>query len=155
MSVSSIGYARIESTDLDAWHNFASDILGLMVIRSKDHADTLKIRMDDHPFRFLVQAGKNDRLLACGFDCGSKIQWQKNIDILADAGYAFVKSSDEESITRSVTELAVGQDPSGNAIELYHGRELTKEPMISPTQSQFICTRELTLPRTNYSEIAL
>ena len=76
MSVSSIGYARIESTDLDAWHNFASDILGLMVIRSND-SDTLKIRMDDHPFRFLVQAGKNDRLLSCGFDCGSKTNGKK------------------------------------------------------------------------------
>jgi len=138
MSVSSIGYARIESTDLDAWHNFASDILGLMVIRNNDSDDTLKIRMDDHPFRFLVQAGKNDRLLGCGLDCGSKNQWQKNIDILADAGYAFVKSSDEEAIARSVKELAVGQDPSGNTIELYHGRELTEEPMISPTQSRFI-----------------
>ena len=138
MGVSSIGYARIESTDLDAWQNFASDVLGLMVIRSNDSVDPLKIRMDDHPLRFLVQAGKNDRLLACGFDCRSKIQWQTNIDTLAEAGYAFIKSSHEEALNHAVTELAVGQDPSGNTIELYHGRKLTKEPMISSTESKFI-----------------
>ena len=92
MSVSSIGYARIESTDLDAWQNFASEILGLMVIRNNHSQDLLWIRMDDHPFRFLVQAGENDRLLACGLDCGSQIQWQANIDVLADAGYSFIKS---------------------------------------------------------------
>ncbi len=138
MSVSSIGYARIESTDLDAWQNFASEILGLMVIRNNHSQDLLRIRMDDHPFRFLVQAGENDRLLACGLDCGSQIQWQANIDVLADAGYSFKKSSAEETINRAVTELAVGQDPSGNTIELYYGRKLTKEPMISATNSQFI-----------------
>ena len=47
MPIESLGYLRLESTDLAAWRTFAGDFLGLMPV-STEGDESLRFRMDDH-----------------------------------------------------------------------------------------------------------
>ena len=55
MSVSASGYLRIGATDVDAWMDFGTAVLGLMDARREDSAGARFLRMDEHPFRFMVE----------------------------------------------------------------------------------------------------
>ncbi len=132
MSVTASGYLRIATADVDAWMDFATGVLGLMDAGRQDAGGARFLRMDDHPFRFMIEPGEADRLLAAGLEFPSQAAWQATLDKLGAAGHAVDMGSDEEASRRCVTQFATTQDPSGNTLELYWGRELDYKPLVSP-----------------------
>ena len=60
MPVLSLGYLRLDSTDLDAWKTFAGDFLGLMPVPADGDA-SLRYRMDHYPPRLVVSPGAEAR----------------------------------------------------------------------------------------------
>jgi 3,4-dihydroxy-9,10-secoandrosta-1,3,5(10)-triene-9,17-dione 4,5-dioxygenase len=145
MSVSAVGYLRIASTDTTAWMDFGTGVLGLMDAQRKDAAGARFLRMDDHPFRFMIEAGDADQLLATGLEYPSEAAWQSTIDALAGEGHAVTPGSAEEAQRRCVSAFATVQDPAGNTLELYWGRHLDYVPLISPTGvSDFVTTYQQT-----------
>lgn len=132
MTVAAIGYLRLESTDSTAMMAFGTDILGLMDAAREDSKGARFLRMDDHPFRFMVEPGKQDRLLAVGLEFRSVTQWQASCDRLAAAGHELSDGSKAEAARRGVSALVSVRDPAGNMLELYHGRKLDYTPFNSP-----------------------
>ena len=68
MSVSAAGYLRITSTDTAAWMAFGTQVLGLMDAQRDDASGARFLRMDAHPFRFMIESGDADGLLATGLE---------------------------------------------------------------------------------------
>ena len=132
MTVAAIGYLHIESSDIDAWMKFATAVLGLMEATRDDSAGARFLRMDNHPFRFMVSSGGQDRLLAVGLECRTAADWQRCCDALTAAGHECVPGDSAEAQRRCVTEFVTASDPSGNVIELYYGRQLDYRPFNSP-----------------------
>ncbi len=132
MSVSAAGYLRIATTDVDAWMTFATEVLGLMDAERPDDAGARYLRMDDHPFRFMVEPGDADGLLATGLEFPNANAWQATLETLKSAGHKVVTSSDEEATRRGVTAFATVDDPTGNTLELYWGRKLDYATLNSP-----------------------
>jgi len=132
MSVASIGYVRIESLDPGAWIDFATGVLGLMEAPREDAQKARFLRMDDHPFRFMIESGNQDRLAACGLEFRTRSHWQACCDRLSAAGHAVEAGSDSEAHRRCVSGFATTTDPSGNLLELYYGRKLDYVPLNSP-----------------------
>ena len=132
MSVAASGYLRIASADVDAWMEFGTSVLGLMDAGREDAAGARFLRMDDHPFRFMVEPGEADKLIAAGLEFPNKEAWQATLDKLSAAGHSVEAGSAEEAKRRCVVEFATTTDPSGNTIELYWGRELDYTPLVSP-----------------------
>jgi 3,4-dihydroxy-9,10-secoandrosta-1,3,5(10)-triene-9,17-dione 4,5-dioxygenase len=132
MTVAAIGYLRIGSTDTDAWMGFGTDILGLMDAQREDQAGARFLRMDRQPFRFMIEPGKQDCLLAIGLECRDEHSWQLCCDTLATAGHKLAAGSAVEAQRRCVSAFVTVQDPSGNTVELYHGRMLDYVPFNSP-----------------------
>jgi len=132
MTVAAIGYLRIGSTDTDAWMGFGTDILGLMDAQREDPAGARFLRMDRQPFRFMIEPGKQDCLLAIGLECRDEQSWQVSCDTLAAAGHKLTAGSAVEAQRRCVSAFVTVQDPSGNTVELYHGRMLDYVPFNSP-----------------------
>jgi 3,4-dihydroxy-9,10-secoandrosta-1,3,5(10)-triene-9,17-dione 4,5-dioxygenase len=132
MQVAAIGYVRIETGDTDAWMHFGTAILGLMEAPREDPAGARFLRMDDHPFRFMVEPGSGERLLACGLQYRTAADWQAACDALANAGHTVTPGAEAEAERRCVTRFATVQDPSGNSLELYYGRQLDYVPLNSP-----------------------
>jgi 3,4-dihydroxy-9,10-secoandrosta-1,3,5(10)-triene-9,17-dione 4,5-dioxygenase len=80
----------------------------------------------------MVEAGEQARLLAIGLEFRSVAQWQATCDALARAGYEASAGSKAEAARRCVSAYVTVRDPSGNTVELYHGRKLDYRPFNSP-----------------------
>ena len=132
MSVSASGYLRIGATDVDAWMEFGTGVLGLMDAQRDDAAGARFLRMDDHPFRLMIEPADADGLLAAGFEFPTEDAFNRVCEALAAAGHEVSSGSAEECARRAVTAFASTTDPSGNNIELYWGRELDYSPLVSP-----------------------
>ena len=87
MSVAAAGYLSIEAPDPAAWMDFGTGILGLMDAERNDEHGARFLRMDDHPFRFMIESGSADRLLATGLEYRSEADWQATCDALTAAGH--------------------------------------------------------------------
>ena len=145
MGVASIGYLRIESTDTAAWMDFGTNILGLMDANREDTEGARYLRMDDHPFRFMLEPGDADRLLACGLEFRDQTVWETTCQGLAAAGHELTAGTAEQAERRCVSGFASVTDPSGNLLELYYGRKLDYATLISPVGiRQFITGDETT-----------
>ena len=123
MSVENLGYAVLQMTDPKAWADCAKDVLGFGIGKSYGKADAHYLRMDDAPFRYMIVKGDNDRYLASGYDAGSKAGFDAQLSAFKEASVEVTMGSDEDAAQRAVTEVAFCQDPSGNNVEVYYGRE--------------------------------
>ena len=132
MSVSAVGYLRIAATDAAAWMEFGTSVLGLMDAAIEDAAGARFLRMDEHPFRFMIEAGEADKLIAAGLEFPTEAAWQSTVEELKAKGHGVTPGSAEEAQRRRVTAFATVSDPSGNVLELYWGRELDYVPLASP-----------------------
>ena len=67
MGVSSLGYVVVEAPDTTAWRRFGIDVLGLTA--GPDAGDgSLRLRVDERPFRLLVVPGKTNRFVSSGWE---------------------------------------------------------------------------------------
>ena len=145
MTVSAVGYLRIEAQDSAAWMDFGTAVLGLMDAQREDTQGARFLRMDDHPFRFMIEAGGADKLIATGLEYRTEADWQATCDALTGAGHSVDAGSDEEAERRCVTRFATVKDPSGNILELYYGRRLDYVPFVSPAGiDSFVTTYQQT-----------
>lgn len=129
MSVSSLGYVRLETTDIARWRAFGSESIGLMA--SDGPEGTLYLRSDERPFRFLVHPGSQDRFLAAGLEMCNERSFHAALERLAKAGVEITRGSEAEARTRCVDAFASCKDPSGNSLELYFGRVLESSAFVS------------------------
>jgi 3,4-dihydroxy-9,10-secoandrosta-1,3,5(10)-triene-9,17-dione 4,5-dioxygenase len=67
IEIKSLGYVRVESTDLEQWRDFGGKVLGLVEWRGAN-PDHLYFRMDEVSQRLVVEPGEQDRLAAMGWE---------------------------------------------------------------------------------------
>jgi 3,4-dihydroxy-9,10-secoandrosta-1,3,5(10)-triene-9,17-dione 4,5-dioxygenase len=130
MTTSSLGYAIIEATDIAAWRKFGVDVLGLMAVDTPDGG--LRFRMDERPFRIAVLPAKEDRFVAAGWEMPNAEAYEAVVKSLGDAGVEVARGTAADAADRKVRELARCKDPSGNSLEIYHGRVYDYAPFASP-----------------------
>lgn len=70
MSIRSLGYLRIEATDMAAWREYGLKVLG-MVEGSGNTEGALYLRMDDFPARLVIVPGERDHLMEAGWECAN------------------------------------------------------------------------------------
>ena len=145
MSVASVGYLRFGIAEPSTWIDFGTNILGLMEAPRADDGGARFLRMDDHPFRFMIEPAEKEGLAATGLEFRSQQDWQATLDALAAAGFEVETGSDAEAARRCVSGFVSTIDPSGNVLELYYGRKLDYVPLNSPVGiSGFVTGDELT-----------
>lgn len=120
MGMAALGYVRIKMRDPAAWRQFGEQVMGFVGETAED--GSVRLKMDAAPFRYLVEQGEQDRFAAAGWECKDAQDYGRYRDALAAAGALSREGSAEEAQRRGVAQLAFAADPSGNALELYHGR---------------------------------
>lgn len=125
--LNTISYLVFSSNRHEEWRRFGSDFLGMEVY---DHDDgSLRLRMDDHAYRFIVAGGESENLLAVGFEVN-------NAQALADFE-AHLLSQNVEVHRATALELASRQvggliwftDPQGLRLEVVcNPRLISKAP---------------------------
>ena len=69
MSIRSLGYLRIEATDMQAWREYGLKVLGMIEGKGSTEG-ALYLRMDDFPARLVIVPGEHDRLSEAGWQFG-------------------------------------------------------------------------------------
>src|SRR5580692_1937153 len=137
MSITSLGYLRLESTDVDAWRTFAGDFLGLMPVAA-DGDDSLRYRMDHYPPRLVVSPGPESRMAAMGFEVLNARALARTVSAVEHAGLKVTEGTEAECDERRVTGFARFDDPGGNPVELFYGPILDHVPVRLPAVSSFV-----------------
>lgn len=135
--IRSLGYMRIEATDVNAWRTYALKVLG-MIEGTGSTEGALYLRMDDFPARLVIVESDRDHLASSGWECANAQALQDVRDRLASAGVIFREGKDEELADRRVAEMIVFADPAGNTLEAFHGAALEHRRLVSPYGHRFV-----------------
>ncbi|HWD04934.1 MAG TPA: VOC family protein [Amycolatopsis sp.] len=137
MAICSLGYLRIEATDVDAWRVYALKVLGLVEGDGPD-PDALYLRMDDFPARLVIVPGSQDRLAQVGWETTNAAELDDVRTRLAAASVPYKEGTPDQLADRRVTELISFTDPSGVTLEAFQGVALQHRRVVSPYGHHFV-----------------
>ena len=137
MGIRSLGYLRIEATDVPRWREFGLKVLG-MIEGKGSVPDALYLRMDEFPARIVIVPGQSDRLAAAGWETANAAELDDVRSRLDAAGVPYKEGTAEECADRRVDELISCADPSGNTVEVFHGAALEHRRVVSPYGHRFV-----------------
>jgi 3,4-dihydroxy-9,10-secoandrosta-1,3,5(10)-triene-9,17-dione 4,5-dioxygenase len=137
MGIRSLGYLRIEATDMAKWREFGLKVLG-MVEGKGANPDALYLRMDEFPARLVIFPGERDRLAQAGWEVANAGELHDVRRRLDAAGVAYKEGSDADLADRRVDGLIRFDDPSGNTLEVFHGVALEHRRVVSPYGHSFV-----------------
>jgi 3,4-dihydroxy-9,10-secoandrosta-1,3,5(10)-triene-9,17-dione 4,5-dioxygenase len=137
MALRSLGYLRIEATDVGAWREYALKVLGL-IEGDGPNRDALYLRMDDFPARLIVVPGERDHLVASGWETADAAELDDIRARLDGAGVPYKEGTAEEVADRRVDGLISFEDPSGSRLEAFHGVALQHRRVVSPYGHRFV-----------------
>jgi 3,4-dihydroxy-9,10-secoandrosta-1,3,5(10)-triene-9,17-dione 4,5-dioxygenase len=135
--ISSLGYLRIESTDVAAWREFGVRVIGMAEGRGPE-SDAVYLRMDDFPARLVIVPGQTDRLAAAGWEVRDPTALAAVAHALSDAGVPFKQGTADELATRRVSDLLSVEDPAGNTLEIFCNAALEHRPAVSAYGVRFV-----------------
>ena len=135
MSIRSLGYLRIEATDMAAWREYGLKVLGMVEGRGATDG-ALYLRMDDFPARLVIFPGEHDRLSDAGWECADAAGLQEIRNRLDVEGTPYKEATAAELADRRVDEMIRFSDPSGNGLEVFHGAALEHRRVVSPTATR-------------------
>ncbi|HET6499205.1 MAG TPA: VOC family protein [Amycolatopsis sp.] len=137
MGIRSLGYLRIEATDMARWREFGLKVLGMVEGRGPN-PEALYLRMDDFPARLVIVPGAADRLAHTGWEVAGAAELDEVRARLGSHGVPYKDGTAAEVAERRVSELIAFDDPSGNSIEVFHGIALEHRRVVSPYGHRFV-----------------
>lgn len=132
MNIAALGYVVIETTDLEKWRFFGTQILGMMVAPNLSSDAQLYLKMDEYLYRLRIVRGTRDRFLYAGWEMPSREAFAQAFQEMQIAGLSIELGSVAQAQQRSVREFARYVDPVGRVGEIFYGMPLDYAPLISP-----------------------
>jgi biphenyl-2,3-diol 1,2-dioxygenase len=130
MGVRALGYAGFGVKDMQAWRDYATQVLGVAVEEAEGGA--LNLRVDERQWRIALEPTGEDDVAYLGFEVEGPAAFEALVARLEAAGVP-VERSAALAGRRGVLELATCRDPAGLRIELYWGAtEAGERPFVSP-----------------------
>lgn len=115
-----LAYVIVAASDLPAWRGYARDIIGAGLCEAAGGA--LGLRLDDQPWRVLVEPGSDDDLTHAGWDLGSAADLDAYVAALRGRGADVREEPASLAAARHVERLFSLADPNGFRHELFTGR---------------------------------
>jgi 3,4-dihydroxy-9,10-secoandrosta-1,3,5(10)-triene-9,17-dione 4,5-dioxygenase len=135
--IKSLGYLKIQTSDINRWRSFAFDALGFAPGNGPD-ADALYLRMDERFARIVVVPGDSDQVVHIGWEVRDGIALQRVRDTLGRAGVSVKPLSVEEADERRVEDVFAFTDPTGTTTEVFFGPALDHSPVVTPFGATFV-----------------
>jgi 3,4-dihydroxy-9,10-secoandrosta-1,3,5(10)-triene-9,17-dione 4,5-dioxygenase len=133
----SLGYVKVQATDLVRWRQFAFGVLGFAQGSGPEN-DALYLRMDERAARIIVVPGDVDRIVTTGWE----VRDHQSLDAVKRAlhavGTPFKELALAEADARRVEEAIAFEDPAGNSLEVFHGAVLDHSPVVTPHGARFV-----------------
>lgn len=128
-AVTQLGYLGFEVSDLEAWHSFATGVLGLSATRRAD--GVISLRNDSREARFFLVEGEADDLAFMGWQVEDAAGLDQIARRLQGAGVTVTEGEKAEAEARCVDRLIRFEDPAGLPVELFCGPHSAAEPFAS------------------------
>ncbi len=135
--IKSLGYIKIQTSDIDRWRSFAFDVLGFAQGSGPDR-DALYLRMDERFARIIVVPGEADQVVHLGWEVRDGVALQRVRDTLERAGVTVTTLSVEEADERRVEDAIAFTDPTGTPTEVFFGPALDHSPVVTPFGATFV-----------------
>lgn len=142
MDIRGLGYVTVRSTDLQQWRHYASQVLGMMVAE-EEGGERLFLKMDERPYRMLVEHSAQDGFGVCGWEVAGQAAFDLAVAELQAANVAVERGSAEQAALRQVQALALFADPDGNRHELFWGPRQDFARFVSPVGVRGFVSDEL------------
>src|SRR3954471_3029234 len=133
----SLGYVKVQATDMPRWRQFAFDVLGFAK-GSGPYDNALYLRMDERAARIIVVPGDVDKIVSVGWEVRDHADLEQVKAALDTAGVPVKQLSLEEADSRRVEEVITFEDPAGTSLEVFHGAVLDHSPVITPFGARFV-----------------
>jgi 2,3-dihydroxybiphenyl 1,2-dioxygenase len=131
-AVTQLGYLGIGVSNLDAWREFATAVLGMEIADTAGDG-SIYLRMDEYHHRFVIHPGGNDDVAYTGWQVKDEAALEEIGERLGEAGVAVEHGSSADNDARRVLGLIKLKDPNGIPTELYYGPLINFEtPFTSP-----------------------
>lgn len=127
--VKELAYVVYEVPDLADWRHFGVELLGMM--EADTNADGFNLRTDERSFRWQIEQGPTDDLVASGFLVDSAAALDELTEQLTAAGYSVAEGDDALCARRQVDQARIVADPMGNRVELVTGHRDAATPFTS------------------------
>ncbi len=127
-----LGYLGLGVSNLDAWKEYAANILGFEVLPPDDDG-TVLLRMDEHNHRFILTEDARDDLILIGWEVADEQNLTALTERLDTSGITYREGNAETLKRRRVVRLIEFEDPNGIATEAYCGPMINRaQPFNSP-----------------------
>ena len=140
-AIRALGYLGFSVSDMDAWKDFAENILGVSTHPRED--GSMDLRVDDYSWRIRLypveSPAEKDELLFQGWEVGNAEELNQLRNNLTAANVAFEEGDKALANERGVVSLIRFQDPDGTNCEAFYGPlQCTNKPFVSPKGVKFV-----------------
>lgn len=117
--VRNLSYLVLGVSDFDAWEPFATEVIGMQVGERTN--DSMKLRMDDHAYRIILEKDPQDDILAAGWQVDDEATLLALVERGREAGFSIEHGSEQLRARRQVVDLYSCVDPNGVSHEIFVG----------------------------------
>lgn len=132
-----LSYLHLRAPDLDAWRTFAVDGLAFQQVEGSN-SDALHLRIDDRPWRFVVEHADAPGLACAGWELPGPAAFNQLLDDLAAAGVDVTEGSRDECDDRRVERMVSCADPGGVRLEFVLGPKQDHRPLNNIDGTRFV-----------------
>lgn len=131
MGIKALGYVVIATAKPQEWEHFLTQVVGAMPAPGAP-AGVSFYRVDDRPFRFWIEQGAEEKLLAAAYEVADAVALETLGGRISASGRPVEQGSSDAARARGVSAFFRTSDPAGNGLEFFHGDNRTNEPFVSP-----------------------
>jgi 3,4-dihydroxy-9,10-secoandrosta-1,3,5(10)-triene-9,17-dione 4,5-dioxygenase len=141
MNILGLGYLVLETERVDAWVDFATEVLGMMPAGTGEDGDVL-LRMDERPYRLRIRQGDHEGPAAIGWEVPTRRDFEDAVEELGKAGFA-VDVDDDLAHARRVAGVLGVELPGSWRHEIFYQPDIDYTPFVSPQGVSGFVTGEL------------
>lgn len=131
MDIIGVGYLGYETPSIEAWREYAPNVLGMGVgVSPEGDKESLYLRMDDRRFRLALHPGKVDRVAYVGWEAKGRLAFEEAKEIFRANDVVFTEGDEALRAKRGVRELIRFKDPVGFQHELFYGQKWTPDSFV-------------------------
>lgn len=130
MAINALEYVIVETQKPVEWDRFLLNVVGTMAAAGEQDG-VAHYRIDERPFRFRIEKGSQERLLAAAYKVDTRVSLDELANRIAGAGRPVTWGSEEETQLRFVDSFFRTSDPAGNGLEFCCGGASDDQPFES------------------------
>jgi len=127
LGVSQLGYLVFNVSDIEAWRDLATSVIGAEE-RPDSSSQSLWLRFDEQHHRIALCPAHSDSIVALGWEVPSLSEFESVRRKVIEFGFAVTEGTKDELDDRKVKSMFRFNDMDGFPVEIYYGPSIDQIP---------------------------